>query len=196
MKQTIDKALTYSASAMDLISDIIQELDGNAGLKVLDITVKDGITRQGFPGEAQDMELIKVNGIPKTFTGTIVLHEDYMPDVSQEGAVAIFIHEVLHAYIGKTELITGVKVDDHQTMATEYVGPMADYLQGLFGISEFDAFSLAWSGLTYTGAYANVSSFDIDGNTYPKDDIIYAAAKYKGRGADGNLLDGKELCDN
>src|SRR5690606_5121510 len=108
---------------MDVISDIIQEVGGNAGLKVLDITVKDGTTRQGFPGEAQDMTLTKVNRSPEIFTGTIVLHEDYMPDVSQEGAVAIFIHEVLHAYIGKDELITGVKVDDHQTMATEYVGP-------------------------------------------------------------------------
>lgn len=81
-------------------------------------------------------------------------------------------------------------------MATEYVGPMANYLRGLFGISEFDAFSLAWSGLTYTGAYANVSSFNIDGNPYSKDNIIQAAAKYMGRDAEGNLLSGTELCDN
>src|SRR5690606_33243012 len=129
LKQTIDKALTYSASAIDVISDIIQELDGRAGLEVLDIAVEDGITKQGFPGEAQNMDLTKVNGIPKRFTGTIVLHEDYMPDVSQEGAVAIFIHEVLHAYLTKADLINGTKLDNHQTLATEYVSPMAEYLQ-------------------------------------------------------------------
>jgi len=63
-------------------------------------------------------------------------------------------------------------------------------------ISEFDAFSLAWSGLTYTGAYANVASFEIGGTTYSKADIIQASAKYMGRGADGNLLSGTELCEN
>ncbi|MEC3878781.1 hypothetical protein [Parapedobacter sp. 10938] len=196
LKQTIDKALTYSASAMDLISDIIKELDGNVGLQI-DINVVDGITPKGKPGEAAGQDLTSVGGIPTIFKATIILHEGYMPDASQEGAVSIFIHEVLHAYLSKAELLNSTgKTDQHQTMATKYVGPMASYLQGLFGISKLDAFSLAWSGLTYTGAYANVSSFDIDGNSYLKDDIVQAAAKYMGRGADGNLLDGTELCEN
>jgi len=195
LKQTIDKALTYSASAVDLISDIIKELDGNVGLQI-DINVVDGITPQGKPGEA-NMTLTKVNGIPTEFTGTIVLHEAYMPDVSQEGAVAIFIHEVIHAYLIKADLINDVNDHfQHDTMAAKYVAPMASYLQGLFGISEFEAFSLAWSGLSDSNAYKNVLSFEIGDTSYSKNTVEVAGANYKGRGADGNLLAGMELCDD
>ncbi|MFC3196937.1 hypothetical protein ACFOET_04845 [Parapedobacter deserti] len=197
LKQTIEKAMTYSESAMDVISDIIKELDGTAGLTELNITVKDGVTRNGTPGEAQDMNLTRVNGIPKIFTGTIVLHEDYMPDVSQEGAVAVFIHEVIHAYLTKAELINGViNNTQHNTMAKKYVGLMANYLQGMFGISQFDAFSLAWSGLSDASAYTNATSFEIGEATYSKNEVAVAGANYKGRDAGGNLLAGKELCDD
>lgn len=79
-------------------------------------------------------------------------------------------------------------------MATDFVTPMATYLQGLFGISQFDAFALAWGGLTYTGAYANVSSFEIGGISYTKSQIIQTSAKYLGRDQHGNLLAGQDLC--
>ncbi|SKC00533.1 hypothetical protein SAMN05660226_04200, partial [Parapedobacter luteus] len=191
--QTINKALDRSEPVMGLITDIIRELDGD---KSVEINVVDGITPSGKPGQVVAPTTTWAGNVPIKFSATLILHEGYMPDVSQEGAIAIFIHEVLHAYFSKAEHINNTEIDHHQTMATKYVAPMASYLQGLFGISQFDAFSLAWSGLTYTGAYASVTSFDIGGTTYSKSDIVQASAKYMGRGADGNLLKGKELCDD
>ncbi len=193
LSQTISKTLAPSTSSMNLIADIIADFDRRQDVE---LRLIDSITPSGRPGEIMNPTLTKVNNIPTKFTATVVLHEDYMPDVSQEGAVAIFIHEVMHAYLSESDLIASVQTDQHQTMATKFVDPMADYLQGLFDISEFDAFSLAWSGLTYTGAYTNVASFEIGGATYSKADIIQASAKYMGRGVDGNLLSGTELCEN
>ncbi|SEL99407.1 hypothetical protein [Parapedobacter koreensis] len=193
LRQTIDKSLNRSKPVMGLITDIIKELDGD---NIVNINVIDGITKTGRPGEVTNSTLTTIGGVPKRFVATIVLHENYMPDASQEGALAIFIHEVLHAYLQKADLINKAKTNQHQTMATKYVAPMASYLQELFGLSQYDAFSLAWAGLTYTGAYANVTSFDIGGTTYLKSDVTQASSRYMGRGADGNLIMGRELCDN
>ncbi len=118
-----------------------------------------------------------------------------MPDVSQEGVVSILIHEILHAYLSYNSLLNKEPINHHETMAAKFIDPMADFFQQLFGISQFDAYSLAWAGLFYTDA-GNVSSIVIGGTSYSRNAINYAAATFKGRGSDNKLLAGTEQCDN
>jgi len=194
INNTISNAINSPNLALELIDDIIKELDSDLAV---DIQVEDGETNGNYPGEMQDAEITKVNGIPRKFSAKLVLDSSYVVDASQEGTVAIFIHEVLHSYIAKAGLIDGTNnIDHHQTMAEKYVAPMASYLQGLFGISEFDAYALSWAGLTYTSAFSDVLTFEIGGETYDKSDLLIASAAYMGRGGDGNLLNGTEHCSN
>ena len=192
LSQTINKALNQSETVMGVITDIIRELDGD---KSVTINVKSGTTNSGKPGETQAPTVTWVNGVPSQFTTTVMFDNSYIQDVSQEGTIAIFIHEILHAYISKSALIgRNQNIDHHQYMAETYVEPMAEFLLQLFDISELDAFSLAWGGLFYSGGFNDVSSFHIAGADYSKTDIIQASAKFMGRDTSGNMLRGTEQC--
>ncbi|RYG20363.1 MAG: hypothetical protein EOO07_05005, partial [Chitinophagaceae bacterium] len=63
---------------------------------------------------------------------------------------------------GKQQEFEGL---DHQTIATNYIAPMASFISGLYGIDLGDAMAISWDGLGGTKAYKENDSFTIGSGT-------------------------------
>jgi len=50
---------------------------------------------------------------------------------------------------------------NHETMSKEYITPTAEYLSSLYGITMFEASSIAWRGVMSTEAYKTAKEFAI-----------------------------------
>lgn len=118
-----------------------------------------------------------------------------MADVSQEGVIAVLIHEVLHAYIAKSQLFNEqpqkTNTEMHQIFADNYIEPMTEFLTGLYGIPPIDGYALAWSGL---GDLYSIDPIVINGVPYNKSDLTYISSKYFGRDHEGKHLAGTDKC--
>lgn len=194
LKNTVDKAIIGSHSILGVISDIIKNLDAD---NIVQIYINEGSTVNNTPGQAGIFTLTRVGSAPVLFTGPITLNSAYMSDVSQEGVIAVLIHEILHAYISKSELIenlpSGTNTQHHQIFADNYITPMAIYLQQLFDISSIDAHALAWSGLSDLSLPNFIM---IDGVQYSRSDLYYISANYYGKNSNGEHLAGTDKCAN
>jgi hypothetical protein len=84
----------------------------------------------------------------------IVLNTSALAGSANEYRVAIFYHEVLHAYLATLlNLNPGYlnNINDHSTIAYDYVDMLRTSLQTLFpSITSSDANALAWEGLSTT----------------------------------------------
>jgi len=194
LKSTVDKAINSASSMMGLVAEIISRFDDETSVE---ITINEEERSDAYPGRADDFYMLRhsVTGKMIKFAGTIYLNKNYMPEVSQEGVIAVLIHEIMHAYIRETELFERLPIGDnsqhHQIFADNYITPMAEFLIQLFGISSLDAHALAWSGLADLNSPLSVL---IDGTTYSRNDLFYISAAYMGRGADGQHLAGTDKC--
>lgn len=103
----------------------------------------------------------------ETAGNVITLNSAALANASQEFIAKVIYHEVLHVHLG------GSLNSDHQTMATNYVAPMAQTLTSLFpSLSFTEAQALSWSGLKDTNAW---NTFGDAG----KDQILGVATQHK-----------------
>lgn len=101
-------------------------------------------------------------------TYQITLNTDVLKKASQEYVAATLLHEILHVYIGNS------LEADHEVMARQYVGLMADALRSVgFQISPERARALAWGGLQTTRAWRERVLFDRVVKTHYTQEILY-----------------------
>ncbi|SFH08598.1 hypothetical protein [Pedobacter insulae] len=94
------------------------------------------------------------------------MSKDILISSSKEFTCAVLIHEVLHAYFRQTTAKEEAFNElDHQTIASSYIEPMAEFISGLYGISLPDAMALSWNGVRGTKAFRDATSFTIGSGT-------------------------------
>jgi hypothetical protein len=160
LKKLVTK--TINGNVIGQIQDIITKLDKNVNvhIKILDAQTNSNNSAGQTSGTywTKDPATNQTTG----FYTNISLSKDLLLESSQEHTAAVLLHEILHAYFrettSKTEAFENL---DHQTMANDYVKPMADFLSSLYSISLTDATALAWDGVVGTKAFINSSSFTI-----------------------------------
>lgn len=101
------------------------------------------------------------NGISYTIL-MIHINGNTLPNAAKEYATVTYLHEAIHAYLSltnKTNLL------DHEDIALQYRGAIADIVKNMYGISQANADALAWQGLfetsvwdTYQSSHPNLSN--------------------------------------
>ena len=121
-----------------------------------------------------------------------------MIETSQEGAIAVLIHEILHTYIAESNLLDR-RLDlidnnlHHQIFADKYITPMTTFLQQQFvSLPTLDAYALAWSGLGNLSSHEVVT---IEGVSYSRSELGSISAMYYGK-FNGQHLAGTDKCIN
>ncbi|RZK58901.1 MAG: hypothetical protein EOO91_06830 [Pedobacter sp.] len=180
LKKVVDSAL--SNDVVGILKDIISKLDNNANVKIKIYDAQQ--TSNGSPattsGSAWDKD---ANGKTIGFSTNITLSRDLLVGSTKEHTAAVLLHEVLHAYFrestGKKEAFDGL---DHQTIAEDYIEPIADFLADLFDISLLDATAMAWDGVADGDAYQNATEFTIgsgpSATTISKQDLANINTNY------------------
>lgn len=103
LSSAVNRVLNDSNSMRGVIADIIEDLDSRSDVQ---INIIDGDTSDGSPGQAVNPWIIwEPDSLSKLYTATIVLDNNYMIETSQEGAIAVLIHEILHTYIAESNLL-------------------------------------------------------------------------------------------
>ena len=144
------------------ISEIISKLNGDAKVTVTFTDVE--LTSNNKPAMIGPISVS--NGIYP-----ITLSRLHLKETTRENVTAVIIHEVIHAFLnysGQGNAIDGI---EHETIALNYVNPMANYLIQLHGISERDAIGLAWSGLSDSNSYINNDIFNYSQGNLTKAEI-------------------------
>lgn len=93
----------------------------------------------------------------------ISFNENVLPNKSEQYIVATVYHEILHAYFANLFQIDQegrfIVPQDHEYMATNYIYILSDDLQSMYpGMSDTDAWALAWGGLERTSSYNLLSA--------------------------------------
>lgn len=152
ISKTVEEILAANKDIEGKLSEIIKSFDASKNVR---INIFDGITDDNAPGQikfpAFDGNIFKAN---------ITLQTSYISGqnaASKESIISTIIHELLHAYI-KTSNPDLLKNHHHNEIATNYAVPMTQYLVQYFGMTERDAFSLAWSGIPDSEVFGNASS--------------------------------------
>ena len=76
----------------------------------------------------------------------ITLNSDVLTNTSQEFAAITIMHEALHAML-LADGAAATNFAQHNEIANKYVSDLANSLFALFGMTQLDAYALAWSGL-------------------------------------------------
>lgn len=98
---------------------------------------------------------------------SIILSKTALGGTTKENAATAIIHEVIHAYFAYTQK-RQLGTLEHQSMANNYVAPIAVFLSEAYGISARDATALAWSGLDDAESYNSYEFFDYPGGRMTK----------------------------
>ncbi len=128
------------------ISKMIDSLFGNQS--DMDLIIRDNIPlAPHIDGEAYPT----INAAGK-IGAMIFLNREFLKGASREYIAATIMHEALHTYMGYYGIIMNAA---HEEMAEKYVDTMGDILKEMFQLTDNDAKSLAWGGLTGTIFYNN-----------------------------------------
>lgn len=172
ISKTVQAALDANKDVIGMIGGIISLFDAS---KKVTLNIYDGTTTNNKPGQYQGASFVN-----NVFQANITLQTSYFKNSSKETAIAVLIHEAVHAYIhtSGSKILEG----DHETISKKYIDPMAGYLQNYFGISIKDSYALAWNGVQDSKAYMDAKDTDTftmsDGNTITKNELGSIAGAY------------------
>jgi hypothetical protein len=144
------------------ISEIISKLNGDTKVTVTFTDVE--LTSNNKP--AMIGPISARNGIYP-----IALSRLHLKETTKENVTAVIIHEVIHAFLNYSGQGNAADGIEHETIALNYVNPMANYLIKLYGLSEKDAIGLAWSGLSDSKSYINNNVFKYSQGNLTKAEI-------------------------
>ncbi|MGB4776271.1 MAG: hypothetical protein WBP45_13935 [Daejeonella sp.] len=92
----------------------------------------------------------------------VLINGNTLPNASVEYMTVTYLHETLHAYLSLTN---ETALLDHEDIATQYRGAIADALVEMYGTNPTTADALAWQGLfgtsvwsTYQSSHPNLSN--------------------------------------
>jgi len=158
LKNTVNEVLSNNIKGK--ISEIIKKLDRNVNITITFYDVENTVDNR--PGATGNTHWLMQAGVVKSFTTDITLSKSHLLESSKEYAAAVIMHEILHAYFRQStaqkEKFDGL---DHETMAENYITPMAEFLSELYGIKLYDAYAIAWEGVQDTKAYKEADQLQL-----------------------------------
>lgn len=146
LKKMVDSVL--NGSVKNKVALMIDSVFG--GTASPDLIIKDTI---GLP-ERVDGRTYGITNSVEGFKGArITLNQTVLTKSSTQFIAATIIHEALHAYMAKYNIIMDAA---HEQMAEKYVTVMTNILRSMFpSLSNNHAKSLAWAGLEGTSYFTN-----------------------------------------
>jgi len=183
LKNTINEALASNKDVKGFLSEVINKFSGlNNGI-IINLYNGDINLPAGTSSKLE-------NGV---FTANITFKNRHYDDVTKEAVVATLIHEVVHAYLLKTNNAYKAlpKEDQHNYLFTNFVKDIAGYLKSKYNMPSTDAWGLAWAGMgdVFNAADDNTAFQTEPGETMTKNEIISSMAPYnhtdKNAGAKG-----------
>ena len=187
ISKTVEATLKANKDVVGVMADIIKKFDASKSVQInifdghIYYKDKDGHdTNIPKPGQTANQTLYS-NG---KFSADITLGIDYLSNTSKENVIATLIHEVIHAYLKYNGDNTLSTTAQHNIIAEKYITPVASYLKETFNIPLKDAYALAWSGVSDSKVYNNLTPNDTeydmsDGNKITAGEIGSISGAYK-----------------
>lgn len=105
----------------------------------------------------------------------IALNTAALSNASKDYIAATIIHEMIHVYLPANDGTT-----DHETMATQYVNPMANALKAAgYALTYSDAVDLSWGGLQKTKAWTELKNIDTVTGSQVTNRILQTNSNFK-----------------